>query len=159
KSSGQATDLDFFVVGIGASAGGITPLRQFFNNVRADSGMAYVVISHLSATHESNLPALLRSNIAVPVTQVTEAVRVEANHVYVIPPSKYLALMDGLIRLTEPERPRGAHTSIDLFFRTLADAYGRNAIAILLSGTGADGTIGAGRVKEEGGFVIAQDPQ
>ena len=89
---------------------------------------------------------------------MTQNVEVERNHVYVIPPSKYLVMMDGVIRLTEPERPRGAHTSIDLFFRTLAKAYGKDAVAILLSGTGADGTLGLGQVKEEGGFVIAQDP-
>lgn len=148
----------FFVVGIGASAGGIRALSDFFSNVPPDSGMAYVVILHLSAQHESNLPALIQSKTLLPVTQVTQSVQVERNHVYVIPPSKYLVMMDGSIRLAEPERPRGVHTSIDLFFRTLAKAYGKDAVAILLSGTGADGTLGLGQIKEEGGFVIAQDP-
>ncbi|MBV8359940.1 MAG: chemotaxis protein, partial [Deltaproteobacteria bacterium] len=148
----------FFVVGIGASAGGIAPLREFFSKVRRDSGMAYVVILHLSAAHESSLPELLQARANIPVTQITGPVKVEANHVYVIPPLKYLVMADGMIRLTDPQRMRGAHTSIDLFFRTLADAYGKNAFAILLSGTGADGTIGLGRIKEQGGFVIVQDP-
>ena len=148
----------FFVVGIGASAGGIRALSDFFSNVPLDSGMAYVVILHLSAQYESNLPALIQSKTVLPVTQVTQSVQVERNHVYVIPPSKYLVMMEGMIRLTEPERPRGMHTSIDLFFRTLAKAYGKDAVAILLSGTGADGTLGIGQVKEEGGLVIAQDP-
>jgi two-component system CheB/CheR fusion protein len=148
----------FFVVGIGASAGGIGPLREFFSHVHEDSGMAYVVILHLSPQHESNLPELLQTRTPIPVTQVTESIRVEANHIYVIPPSKYLVIADGMIRLAEPERPRGGHTSIDLFFRTLADAYGKDSVAILLSGTGADGTIGLGRIKEQGGFVIVQDP-
>ncbi|MGH7987441.1 MAG: chemotaxis protein CheB, partial [Candidatus Binataceae bacterium] len=149
---------EFYVVGIGASAGGVSALRQFFSRIAPDSGMAFVVILHLSPQHESSLPALIQSQTLIPVTQVTEAVAIEPNHVYVIPPSKYLALMDGKIRLTEPEREHGAHTSIDLFFRTLADAYGKDAIAIILSGTGADGTLGIGRVKEHGGLVIAQDP-
>ena len=148
----------FFVVGIGSSAGGLAPLREFFSRVRSDSGMAYVVISHLSPQHESNLPELLQHRASIPVTQVVESTKVEPNHIYVIPPSKYLVMADGTIRVTEPDRLRGAHTAIDLFFRTLAEAYGKDAIAILMSGVGVDGTIGIGRVKEEGGFTIVQDP-
>ena len=150
---------DFFIVGIGASAGGISALRQFFSHVEPDIGIAFVVILHLSPQHESNLPALIQNQTALRVTQVTENVTVEPNHVYVIPPSKYLVMMEGKIRLTEPERPRSGHASIDLFLRTLGDAYGKDAIAILLSGTGADGSLGLGRIKEEGGFVIAQEPE
>src|SRR5713101_1705135 len=149
---------EFFVVGIGASAGGITALRQFFSRVTPDARMAYVVILHLSPQHESNLPSLIQGTTEIPVTQVTETVNVVPNHIYVVPPSKYLVMMDGKIRLAEPERSRGAHTSIDLLFRTLADAYGKDAVAILLSGTGADGTLGLRRIKEEGGFAIAEDP-
>ncbi len=147
-----------FVVGIGASAGGIGPLREFFTRVRPDGEMTYVVILHLSAQHESSLPELLQTRTSLPVTQVTHPTKIEPNHIYVIPPSKYLVMVDGMIRLTEPERAHGAHTSIDLFFRTLAEAYGPNSAAILLSGSGADGTIGLGRIKENGGFVIVQDP-
>jgi two-component system, chemotaxis family, CheB/CheR fusion protein len=149
---------DFFVVGIGASAGGIPALRTLFTEMPPDIGMAFVVILHMSPQHESNLPALIQNQTRLQVTQVTETVTVEPNHVYVIPPSKYLMMMDGKIRLTEPERLRGGHTSIDLFFRTLATAYGKEAIAILLSGTGTDGAMGIGRIKEEGGFVITQEP-
>jgi two-component system CheB/CheR fusion protein len=148
----------FFVVGIGASAGGVSALRQFFSHVEPDSDMAFVVIQHLSRQHESNLPSLLQSQTSVPVTQVNEEVNLEPNHIYVIPPTKYLVLADGRIRLTEPELMRGSHTSIDLFFRTLGDAYGKDAIAILLSGAGTDGTFGLRRIKEAGGFVIAEDP-
>jgi two-component system CheB/CheR fusion protein len=147
----------FFVVGLGASAGGVKPLTEFFSRVSPDGNMAYVVILHLSPEHESNLSALLQSRTSIPVTQVNSTVTVEPNHIYVIPPSKNLVMDDGLIRPVDLEPPRGVHT-IDLCFRTLAQAYGKNAIAILLSGTGADGTLGIGRVKEEGGFVIAQDP-
>src|SRR5216684_3238132 len=90
---------DFFVVGLGASAGGIGALREFFSHVPADSGMAYVVIIHLSPQHESNLSSVLQNHLAVPVTEVTGAVKVEPNHVYVIPPTKYLVVDDGIIRL------------------------------------------------------------
>ena len=146
-----------FVVGLGASAGGIRPLTEFFSRMAPDGNMAYVVILHLSPEHESNLSSVLQNKTSMPVKQVTETMKVEANHIYVIPPSKNLVMEDGVIRPIVPEPPRGAHT-IDLCFRTLAQAYGKNAIAILLSGTGADGTLGLGRVKEEGGCVIAQDP-
>ena len=89
---------EFFVVGIGASAGGVAALKQFFSHVQPDSGMAFVVILHLSPQHESNLPALIQNQTSLPVTQVTNAVKVEPNHVYVIPPSKYLVIVDGMIR-------------------------------------------------------------
>ena len=151
------SDANVFVAGIGASAGGIAPLREFFSKVGENSGIAYVVVLHLSPEHHSELPALLQNKTRLPVTQVTEPLRVEPNHVYVIPPLKYLVMSDGMIKLTDPVRTRGHHTSIDLFFRTLADAYGKNAVAILMSGTGMDGTIGLGRIKEQGGFVIVQD--
>jgi two-component system CheB/CheR fusion protein len=148
----------FYVVGIGASAGGIAALRHFFSHVELHSDMAFVVIQHLSPQHSSSLPGLLQSQTGLPVTQVNEEVKVEPNHVYVIPPTKYLIMADGRIRLTAPEMTRRGHSSIDLFFRTLADGYGKNAIAILLSGAGSDGTLGLRRIKEAGGFVIAEDP-
>lgn len=154
----EPPERSFFVVGIGASAGGVAALREFFSHVKADSGMAYVVIQHLSPQHVSNLPALLQNQTAVPVTQVSGAVRVEPNHIYVIPPHKYLIMADGSVRLTEPEMMRGSHTSIDLFFRTLAESYRKDAVAILLSGAGTDGTFGLRQIKEAGGFVIAEDP-
>jgi two-component system CheB/CheR fusion protein len=146
------------VVGIGASAGGIEALQRFFNNMPADSGMAFVVILHLSPEHESSLPELIQNRTTMPVAQVTEAVRVEPNHVYVIPPNKSLVMSDGHIRLTEPERDRGRHVTIDLFLRTLADAYGKDAVCVILSGSGADGTLGLKRVKENGGTAVVQDP-
>jgi CheB methylesterase len=157
---GERAEPDFMVVGIGSSAGGVTALKQVFSRVEPASGIAYVVIMHLSPLHEINLAQLLQMQTPIPVTQVTETVRVEPDHVYVIPPSKYLMIEDGNIKLTEPERMRGAgHSSIDLFFRTLADAYGKSAVSVLLSGTGSDGILGLRRIKEEGGFALAQDPE
>ena len=124
-----------------------------------DSDLAFVVILHLSPEHESNLAGLLQYHTAMPVTQVTEATRVERNHVYVIPPAKHLALADGSLRLSEPQRLHGQHVAIDLFFRTLAETHGPNAAAVVLSGTGSDGASGLKRVKELGGVTFAQDPQ
>jgi two-component system, chemotaxis family, CheB/CheR fusion protein len=120
-----------FVVGHGASAGGVLALRQFFSRIGPDCGMAFVVILHMSAQHESNLPALLQTKTNLPVTQVNAAVKVEPNHIYLISPNNYLVMADGHMRLTEPQLLRGSHTSIDLFFRTLADAYGKNSVSVL----------------------------
>ena len=145
------------MVGIGASAGGIAALKTLFGAMPPDSGMAFAVILHLSEQFESNLASILQSHTPMPVSQVTETVRVEPNHVYVIPPAKHLALVDGEISLTEPERVPGRRVPIDLFFRTLADAYGPSGICVVLSGTGSYGTLGLKRVKENGGFAIAQD--
>ncbi|MBX7223835.1 MAG: PAS domain-containing protein [Blastocatellia bacterium] len=150
---------NLIVVGIGASAGGVTALREFFGRMSPDSGMAFVVVLHLSPQYESNLAAILQSQTAMPVTQVTETVKVQANQVYVIPPNKNLAMEDGTITLTQPEPTQGQRVAIDLFFRTLAEAYGRNSICIILSGMGSDGTLGLKRIKESNGFAIVQAPE
>src|SRR5437764_9894967 len=107
------------IVGIGASAGGFKPLLEMFKRIPADSDMAYVVILHLSPTHKSSLAELLQKATVMPVSQIQDTVKVEMNHVYVIPPNKNLMLEDGVIRLAEPEQLRGHRVPIDLFFRSL----------------------------------------
>ena len=146
----EAAVSDFSVVGIGASAGGIGALKKFFAHMPSDSGMAFVVILHLSEQHESNLAEILQKTTAMPVAQVNETIRVEADQVYVIPPAKQLTIVNGSIKVSEPETVRGRRMPIDLFFRSLADAYGRDAVAIILSGTGSDGTLGLKRIKRKG---------
>lgn len=147
------------VIGLGASAGGLQALKDFFTAMPAESGMAFVVIMHLSAKHESHAAELLQATTAMPVMQVTETVRVEPNHVYVIPPTKHLTMNDAHISLTEP-RPlqRGQQVAIDLFFRTLGDTHKEMAVGIVLSGLGSDGTNGLKRIKEQNGLAFAQDP-
>ena len=149
---------DLMVVGIGASAGGVAALREFFSRVKADDGCAYVIVQHLSPEHASGLVSVLQSHASIPVLEATEAVEIQPNRAYVIPPGKYLTVEAGRLQLVEPERVRGAHTSIDLFFRTLADSYGKDAAAIILSGSGSDGTLGLRRIKEHGGITMAQTP-
>lgn len=146
-------------VGIGASAGGIKALKEFFAKMPADSGMAFVVVLHLSQTHESNLASILQRETLMPVIKVTEPTRIEPNHVYVIPPAQGLEMVDSIVRLTKPQRVRGQRVAIDRFFRTLADSYGESAVAIVLSGAGEDGTLGIKKIKEENGFTIAQKPE
>ncbi|HEV3470988.1 MAG TPA: CheR family methyltransferase [Pyrinomonadaceae bacterium] len=159
KSAPAKSGHDFIVVGLGASAGGITALERFFSATPPDPGMAFVVILHLSAEHESNLAAMLQRQTTLPVVQVTEAVRVERNRVYVIPPAKHLRMVDGRITLAEPEKQDGRSVPIDLFFRTLGESYREHAIGVVLSGTGTDGTLGLRRIKEQGGVSMAQDPR
>jgi two-component system CheB/CheR fusion protein len=149
----------FPLVGIGASAGGLQALQHFFTHMPADSGMAFVVIMHLSPTHESHVASLLQHTTKMPVIQVTEAVHVAPNHVYVIPPTQDLSMVDGSISLQEREASRAGRAPIDLFFRTLAETHGHSAAAIVLSGSGADGASGVERVKERGGVTLVQEPE
>ncbi|MDB5932322.1 MAG: signal transduction histidine kinase with CheB and CheR [Polaromonas sp.] len=151
--------LDFPVVGIGASAGGLEALLRFFEQMPPVNGMAFVIILHLSPEHESNASEILQRATDMPVNQVVERVAVQANHVYVIPPTHDLAMNDGHLQLREPTRIRGLHVAIDLFFRTLAAVHEERAIAIIMSGTGADGAAGLSRVKEQGGVTLAQAPE
>src|SRR5688572_17193951 len=111
---------DFLVVGIGASAGGIKALREFFAGMPSDSGMAFVVILHLSQEHKSSLSEIIQRETKMPVQQVTETVKVEPNNVYVIPPAKHLEMTDGIIKPKAPIREKGVRVPIDRFFRTLA---------------------------------------
>ncbi|MDQ2733880.1 MAG: PAS domain-containing protein, partial [Pseudomonadota bacterium] len=153
-----ASGLDFPIVGIGASAGGLAAIKTLFEGLPASPDMAFVVVLHLSPKHESNAAAILQTATRMPVAQVQGPVKIARDHVYVIPPTFDLAMFDGSLSLVENERPRGRHIVIDLFFRTLAEAHKERAIGIVLSGTGADGSAGIARLKEEGGLVIAQSP-
>jgi two-component system CheB/CheR fusion protein len=158
EDAAPAPASDLPVVGIGASAGGVGALQAFFRHMPADSGMAFVVILHLSPEHASQLAEVLQQTTAMPVLQVTEAMPLDHDRVYVIPPARHLTLVEGTIQLTEPAEPRGQRAPIDLFFRSLAESQGPRAAAVVLSGSGADGASGVQRVKERGGLVLVQDP-
>jgi two-component system CheB/CheR fusion protein len=147
------------IVGLGGSAGAIAALREFFSLMPPDSGMAFVVVIHLSPDYESTLPEVLQAKTTMPVIVVNESVRVEANHVYVIPPHHYLAMEDGHIHLSALNLEKGKRVAVDLFFRTLGDTHGTSAIGIILSGADGDGSIGLKRIKERGGLTIAQVPE
>jgi len=146
------------IVGIGASAGGIPALKAFLEAMPPDSGLIFVIVMHLSPSHESTLAELLARSTQMPVVQAQDDQFVEPNHVYVIPPGKYMAAVDGRLTLTPLEPDRGRRIAVDLFFRSLADTRGPNAVAIVLSGADGDGALGIKRVKERGGLTIAQDP-
>src|SRR5215469_11682305 len=146
------------VIGIGASAGGLAALKKFLNHVPGNSGLTFVVVVHLSPDHESHLAELLQPYVPFPVTQVSDTVPLEPNHVYVIPPNANLNSIDTHLRLSKLERRGSGRAPIDHFFRTLASTHDGHAIAVILTGTGSDGTLGIRDIKANGGLVIVQDP-
>ncbi len=148
----------FPVVGLGASAGGLDAFRKFFDATPADSGMAFVLIQHLDPTHASMMRDLLSGHTQMRVLEATDAMPLQPNHVYLIPPGAYLALQDGALRLSKPRERHGARLPFDFFLRSLAEESGERAICAILSGTGADGSLGLKAVNEKGGLVIVQDP-
>ncbi len=147
------------VVGLGGSAGGIAALQRFFGAMPSDSGMAFVVVLHLSPDHDSALADVLQPSTQMPVVQAQHGTRIEPNQVYVIPPGKHLTIADGHLRLSELPREQGKRRTVDLFFRSLADTHGPHAVAVVLSGGDGDGALGVKRIKERGGLTIVQDPE
>src|SRR5512138_2406769 len=146
------------IVGIAGSAGALTALQRFFDALPNDSGMAFVVVTHLSPEHESHMASLLQNHTKMPVAQVNHQTPVQANHVYVVPPSKNISITDSHVDVSEFAEPLSNRTPIDFFFRTLANSR-RDAVAIILSGGGTDGSVGVKEVKEEGGLLMVQDPE
>jgi two-component system, chemotaxis family, CheB/CheR fusion protein len=147
-----------FVVGMGASAGGLDAFKKFLAAMPSDSGLAFVLVPHLDPTHESLMVTLLAKHTAMPVAEALEGVLVEADHVYVLPPNKYMTISEGVLHLTGPVERRGLQTSIDFFLRSLADDQQERAICVILSGTGSHGTLGLKAVKAAGGMALVQDP-
>ncbi|SHI99521.1 two-component system, chemotaxis family, CheB/CheR fusion protein [Malonomonas rubra DSM 5091] len=148
----------FPVVGIGASAGGLEALEQFFANVPADSGLAYIVVQHLDPVHDSLLASLIQENSSLPVAQVTDDTRIEPNHVYVIPPNKDMSLLHGVLHLLEPAAPAGLRLPIDFLLTSLADDCRELSIAVILSGMGSDGSQALRKIKESSGAIFVQEP-
>ena len=143
----------FPVVGIGASAGGLAAFEDFLSAMPADGepGMAFVLVQHLAPEHKSLLAELIKRYTRMQVFEVEDGVVVAPNCVYIIPPKRDLAFHHGALHLLDPVLPRGQHLPIDFFFRSLAQDQHENAICVILSGTGRDGTQGARAVKGEGG--------
>jgi two-component system CheB/CheR fusion protein len=147
----------FPIVGIGASAGGLAAFETFFSAMPADIGsdMAFVLVQHLAPDYKSILSELVRRYTRMQVLEVEDGMMVKANCVYIIPPNRDMAYLNGTLQLLEPQAPRVRRLPIDFFFRSLAQDQHERAIGIVLSGTGSDGTIGVRDIKEEGGMVMA----
>ena len=146
-----------FVVGIGASAGGLEALTAFFAATSADSGLAFVVVTHQQPQTPSLLPELLARHTRMPVAAASDHVQLQADHVYVCPPGKDLALLRGALQLMPSQTAPRTHLPIDYFFRSLAEDQKDRAICIVLSGTGTDGSLGLRAIKGHSGMAIVQD--
>jgi len=166
KDSGKAVDKEshpgtgFPIVGIGASAGGLAAFEAFFSGMPANSdpGIAFVLVQHLAPDHKSILTELIRRYTHMQVFEVEDGMAVHPNCVYIIPPNRDMAFLNGTLQLLEPSAPRGHRLPIDFFFRSLAQDQHELAICVVLSGTGSDGTLGVRAIKGEGGMVMAQNP-
>ncbi len=146
------------IVGIGASAGGLEALEQFFTHMPADTGMAFVLVTHMDPNQKGMLPELIQRVTAMPVTWAEDGTAVRPNAVYVKPANADLAILHGALNLLEPVATRVSRTPIDLFFRYLADDQNGKAVGIVLSGMGHDGTQGIRAIKERSGTVLVQEP-
>jgi two-component system, chemotaxis family, CheB/CheR fusion protein len=148
---------NFPIVGVGASAGGLEAFRSLLQALPRKTGMAFVLVQHLDPEHESLLTRLLSHATRMPVTEVTEGVSVEPNHVYVIPPNKALGIRNGALHLLARSRQNPKHMPVDAFFHSLAENEGSRAIGVILSGVATDGTLGLEALKAAGGITFAQD--
>jgi two-component system, chemotaxis family, CheB/CheR fusion protein len=149
---------DFPIVAIGASAGGLEACRKLLDALPAFNGMAFIIVQHLDPSHDSMMVDLLAGHTPMPVQLATDGMKIERERVYVIPPGVYLSVNEkGGLRLSKPQARHGARLPFDFLLNSLAREYGARAVCVVLSGTGADGSLGLKTVKESGGLVIAQD--
>lgn len=149
----------FYVVGIGASAGGLEALERFFRSMPENVNMSFIVVSHLDPNHISIMPELIQKSTKMKLFQAEDGMVLEPNHVYVAPANRDLAILHGTIQLIEPLEPHGFRLPIDFFFKSLSEDLGEKAICIILSGMASDGSEGLKAVKSELGMVMIQDPK
>ncbi len=148
----------FPVVGMGASAGGLEAITSLLKELEPHLGMAYILVLHLDPARESKVSEILARTTAIPVLQAQDGMRVEPDHIYVIPPNCDMTIDRRVLHLRDREPHRSANTTIDTFLRSLAVAHGSDAIGVILSGTASDGTLGLAAIKGESGITFAQEP-
>ncbi len=148
----------FAVVGVGASAGGLEACIKLLDAMPAETGMAFLLVQHLDPHHQSMLAELLAPHTRLSVREAVQGMAIEREHLYVIPPGAYLGVRAGLLQVSPPTAPHGARLPFDHLLHAIAGEYGPRAACVVLSGTGADGSLGLRSVHEKGGLVIAQDP-
>jgi two-component system, chemotaxis family, CheB/CheR fusion protein len=151
------TDQAPVIVAIGASAGGVQALQNFFGEIPQNTGAAFIVVVHLDPQHRSELSSIVAARTRMPVVQVETTARLEADHVYVIPPDRRLQVVDHELQAAQFDEPRGQRLPIDFLFRSVAERLG-DGFAVILSGAGSDGALGVRAVKEAGGIILVQDP-
>lgn len=148
---------DFPVVGMGASAGGLEAFEAFFKNMPAGTGIAFIIVTHLDPSHSSMMGELIARFTEMPVIEAQDEMPVKPDHVYIIPPNKDLAILNGALQLMTFEEPRGLRMPIDFFLRSLADDVGGRAVCVILSGNGSDGSAGLQAIHEVGGMSMVQE--
>lgn len=158
EEASRTPDADFPIVVVGASAGGLEAFKRFLGGAPADGGIAYVLVPHLGAAQESFMVDLLARHSPLPVHEAAQNQPIRPDHVYVIPPNRYLAVEKRRLILSKPPETRGSQTAIDFALKSLAEDRQESAIGVILSGTGSHGTLGAKAIKLAGGIVVAQDP-
>src|ERR1700687_1613936 len=158
KGAGKGAEgSPFPIVGVGASAGGLEAFTQMLRALPVDTGMAFVLVQHLSPTHASMLAEILARTSKMQVAEVADEQQVAPNRVYVIPPDRDMIIAHGCLQLVARDAIRGARRPIDRFFRSLAEDQGHKASGVILSGRASDGTVGLEEIKAEGGIPFAQD--
>ena len=157
ENHSPAPGLDFLIVAIGASAGGLEAFTELIRHVPPDTGMAFVLVQHLDPKHHSMLAELISKETSLPVVEVRDGMVINPNQVYVIPPNTTMSVAARTLRLTPREETRGVHMPVDSFMRSLAEDQGANSIGIILSGTGSDGTLGIAEIQAHGGVTFAQN--
>src|SRR5437867_4986742 len=147
----------FLVVGVGASAGGIEAFKELLKNVPENIGVAFVFILHLDPNHKSMLTEIFGRESRLNVVEIESDMRVQPNHVYVLPQNRHVVISEGILQLEPRKRNDGQHRPIDYFFSSLARDQGNCAVGVLLSGNGSDGVVGLEEIKAEGGVTFAQN--
>ncbi len=154
----MSTTKQFYVVGIGASAGGLEAIESFFSNIPLDSGLAFVIVQHLSPDYKSLMPEILLKRTSLPIHTAEDGMQVEPNNVYLIPRRMNMKIFHAKLHLTEKNNMHILNLPIDIFLHSLAEDFEDKSIGVILSGTGSDGSRGIRVIKENGGMIIAQDP-
>ncbi len=149
---------DHFIIGIGASAGGLEPINELFDSMPDDTNFSFVIVQHLSPDHKSLMGELLAKHTGMKIMEAQDEMEVKPNCIYLIPSRKIMTLSEGKLKLHDKERSQIPNNAIDTFFESLAKEKGKNSVGIILSGTGTDGTKGIEAIKKHGGMVIVQDP-
>ncbi|WP_218313191.1 chemotaxis protein CheB [Alteromonas antoniana] len=147
------------IVGVGASAGGLDALKRFFTHVPADAPIAFIVVQHLDPSHRSMLADILARDCQFRFCQAQDNQEIKGGNAYVIPPGKFIEVVDGKVKLVDQSDVNGTRQAVDHLFRSLADVYKRKSVGVLFSGTGSDGTAGLRALKAAGGLTLVQHPE
>src|SRR5574337_808964 len=150
---------DFPIVGVGASAGGLEAFRELLHHLPENTGMGFVLVQHLDPRHESLLTGLLQTSTKLAMVEARDGLRVEPNHVYVIPPNCNLGILHGVLQVMTRIMEKGKHLPVDYFLESLAEDRGSRAMGVILSGTASDGTLGLKAIKAASGITFAQDEE